>query len=437
MSGAAKQSRAWRKFLKHKPALISAVVIFIYVTVALAVIFGNLVTIDDCERRIGPKDLSGLGWKQDPEQQRQSIEWYIDQIERPLARAEKRVARSSADDAKPSDDKVLAELRSIEFGRLVPAEFSLAQSRTEVDAAWQSVDRLNEYEDMNQESADDAAVAAQIQSVLDSALLKAKSLYKPLESSDAFKRSVNLSLGTDRQGRSIFLRSIYSIRVAILVGVVTGVIAVTIGTVMGLMAGYFGGWIDGFVTWLYSTFASIPNIVLLMLLAIMFRGGEIDDWINSWTGNGLEWLIGGRMDETLIPVFVAFSATFWIGPCRVIRGETMKLRESEYVQAAQVMGYSRTRILLRHVLPNISHLMLINFSLLFIGAIKSEVILSFLGIGVQKGASWGLMINSARDEVLVGFFWQIGAATALMFGLVLAFNILSDAMQDILDPKHV
>ena len=92
---------------------------------------------------------------------------------------------------------------------------------------------------------------------------------------------------------------------------------------------------------------------------------------------------------------------------------------------------------MEHILPNISHLMLINFSLLFIGAIKSEVILSFLGIGVKRGASWGLMIDAARDEVLVGFFWQIGAATAFMFGLVLAFNILSDALQDILDPKHV
>lgn len=437
MSGAAKPSRAWRKFLKHKPALISAVVIFVYVAVALAVIFGDLVTIDDCDRRFGPKDLSGFGWKQAPERQRQSIEWYIDQIEQPLSRAEKKAARNAATGKEQTEAELLGDLRSVEFGRLVPQQLSLTESRTQVDEAWQLVDQLNEYEDMNQESLDDPEVSIKIQTALDEALLKAKGLYKPLNESGAFRRSVNLSLGTDRQGRSIFLRSIYSIRVAILVGVVTGVIAVTIGTVLGLMAGYFGGWIDGLVTWLYSTFASIPNIVLLMLLAIMFRGGEIDDWINSWTGNGLEWLIGGRMDETLIPVFVAFSATFWIGPCRVIRGETMKLRESEYVQAAQVMGYSRTRILLRHVLPNISHLMLINFSLLFIGAIKSEVILSFLGIGVQKGASWGLMINSARDEVLVGFFWQIGAATALMFGLVLAFNILSDAMQDILDPKHV
>lgn len=437
MSGAAKQSRAWRKFLKHKPALISAVVIFIYLLIAFAVIFGNLVTIDDCDRRIGPKDLPGFGWKQEPERQRQSIEWFVEQIEQPLARAEKKAARNDGRDASKAEEDFRRDLQSVEFGRMAAKELSIAQARILVDDAWEAVDQLDEYEDMNQESADDSEAATAIQSSLDAAYAKATGLYSSLDNSQSFRRSINLCLGTDRQGRSIFLRSIYSIRVAILVGVVTGVIAVTIGTILGLMAGYFGGWIDGLVTWLYSTFASIPNIVLLMLLAIMFRGGEIDVWINAWTGGALTKLIGGRLDETLIPVFVAFSATFWIGPCRVIRGETMKLRESEYVQAAQVMGYSRTRILLRHVLPNISHLMLINFSLLFIGAIKSEVILSFLGIGVQKGASWGLMINSARDEVLVGFFWQIGSATALMFGLVLAFNILSDALQDILDPKHV
>lgn len=433
MSGAAGSSRAWKKFLRHKPAMISAVVIVCYLIVAVAVIFGDLVTIEDCERRIGPKDLPGFGLKQDPERQRQSIEWFVDQIDQPLSRAEQKVARGTED----SEEQLLTDIQRLQFGHLRPRQMSMEQLRKEVDEAWAAVDALDVYRDLNEESDESSEAAAKIQQDLDGAMTKAKSLYQELDSSAEFRRSVNLSLGTDRQGRSIFLRSIYSIRVAILVGVVTGAIAVTIGTVLGLMAGYFGGWIDGLVTWLYSTFASIPNIVLLMLLAIMFRGGEIDNWINSWTGGALSWLIGGRLDETLIPVFVAFSATFWIGPCRVIRGETMKLRESEYVQAAQVMGFSRTRILLRHVLPNISHLMLINFSLLFIGAIKSEVILSFLGIGVQKGASWGLMINSARDEVLIGFFWQIGAATALMFGLVLAFNILSDALQDILDPKHV
>lgn len=114
----------------------------------------------------------------------------------------------------------------------------------------------------------------------------------------------------------------------------------------------------------------------------------------------------------------------------------MKLKELEYVQAATTVGFSGMYILVRHVLPNTAHLMLINFSLLLIGAIKSEVILSFLGLGVKSGASWGIMISDSKPEVINGFFWQIGTATAFMFVLVLAFNILSDALQDVFDPKH-
>ncbi|MEZ6105221.1 MAG: ABC transporter permease [Pirellulaceae bacterium] len=150
-------------------------------------------------------------------------------------------------------------------------------------------------------------------------------------------------------------------------------------------------------------------------------------------------LLGKPIGQTLIPVYIAFCATFWIGPCRVIRGETMKIRELEYVQAAVANGFSSIYILFRHVLPNTIHLMLINFSLLLIGAIKSEVILSYLALGVQPGAgaSWGIMIRDAKSEVLESFFWQIGAASVLMFIFVLAFNILSDALQDAFDPKHV
>jgi peptide/nickel transport system permease protein len=177
-----------------------------------------------------------------------------------------------------------------------------------------------------------------ITDLLKTAETQMQSLYADQSFGESFRRSLHLLFGTDVAGRSVFLRSIYSIRVAVLVGLVTGVIAVTFGSLLGLAAGYFGGWVDGLVTWLYSTFASIPNIVMLMVLAYMFRGGEVDRWLNDVTNDAFQWLIGGTLDETLIPVFVAFSATFWIGPCRVIRGETMKLRESEYVQAAQVMG---------------------------------------------------------------------------------------------------
>ncbi|MEZ6131042.1 MAG: ABC transporter permease subunit [Planctomycetaceae bacterium] len=437
MSGASSESRSLKKFLLHKPALISSVVILVYVLIATAVILGDLVSVEDCERRYGPKSTPGFGVSQEPEKRLQDITWYAEQIEQKLELREKLKRRAESRGDTVSDDDLEQELRALRIGNLRPADLSAEELQLRLDRMWETVDQLDEFDDLTQQVKDGGSTADTIIELLRKAETNVQSLYADQSGSERLKRRLHLLFGTDVAGRSVFLRSIYSIRVAVLVGVVTGFIAVTIGSLLGLAAGYFGGWVDGLVTWLYSTFASIPNIVLLTVLAYMFRGGEVDSWLNLKTSDGFRWLIGGTLDETLIPVFVAFSATFWIGPCRVIRGETLKLRESEYVQAAQVMGFSRWRILLRHILPNISHLMLINFSLLFIGAIKSEVILSFLGIGVQSGASWGLMIDAARDEVLNGFFWQIGAATALMFGLVLAFNILSDALQDILDPKHV
>jgi len=226
-----------------------------------------------------------------------------------------------------------------------------------------------------------------------------------------------LMLGTDRQGRSIMLRTLYSAKIAIQVGLITAVLAVLFGSLIGAAAGYFGGWMDHAVIWLYSTFSSIPYLVLLVVLAFMFTGS--------------------KLEQTLIPLYFAFCMTFWIGPCRVTRGETLKLRSLDYVQAAQALGASKSRILLKHILPNTAHLMFINFSLLFIGAIKGEVVLTYLGLGLKEGASWGLMISQSKSEVVGGFFWQIGAATFFMFVLVLAFNVLTDALQDAFDPKHV
>lgn len=226
-----------------------------------------------------------------------------------------------------------------------------------------------------------------------------------------------LMLGTDQQGRSIMLRALYSAKIAIQVGLIVSLIAVLFGSIIGAAAGYFGGLVDHTVIWLYSTFSSIPYLVLLVVLAFMFTGS--------------------MFEGTLIPLYVAFTLTYWIGPCRVTRGEALKLKQLDYVQAAQALGASKARILLKHIIPNTSHLMFINSSLLFIGAIKGEVVLTFLGLGLKEGASWGIMISQSKPEVVSGFFWQIGAATFFMFVLVLAFNIMTDALQDAFDPKHV
>ena len=217
-------------------------------------------------------------------------------------------------------------------------------------------------------------------------------------------------LGSDRQGRSILVRAMYSTKIAFQVGFVVALVSTVFGGVLGAIAGYFGKGVDDFVVWLYSTIQSIPN--LLLLIAISYVAGK-----------------------GLFGIYLSFCATFWVGPCRVVRGEVLKLREAEYVQAARAMGYGPWRILFRHVLPNTLHLQLVYFALLFVGAIKSEVILSYLGLGVQGEPSWGVMINQAKEELINGFYWQIGAATVFMFGLVLCFNIFADALQDALDPK--
>lgn len=237
---------------------------------------------------------------------------------------------------------------------------------------------------------------------------------------------LRLMFGTDRQGRSILIRALYSAKTAMQVGLVTAIVAVIFGSLLGAAGAFFGGWVDHAVIWLYSTFSSIPYLVLLSVIAFVVSSS---DWTVPFTQT--------KVASTLLPLYAAFAMTFWIGPCRVIRGEAMKLKELEFVQAATAIGFSRGYILRRHIIPNTSHLMFINFSLLFIGAIKGEVILTFLGLGLKDGSSWGIMISQARPEVLNGFFWQIGAATLFMFILVLAFNILTDALQDAFDPKHV
>lgn len=414
------QSRSMQKFLRHRPAIVSLAIIVIYVMIAATLLLSSVVTIEQTLRPVGPFNLPGFGGQKLPEKRLSDIERDLNAINTALRRTDTQ-----------------EQLRGVRSGSLVLGVTDPQQLRTELDEIQSTIDRLYEYEDLDLMVEDGTDNAPEMLEQLGAAESRTRALFKLPPGQTGLGRQLELLLGTDQQGRSILLRGIWSVRVAILVGFVTGIVSVILGTTLGLLSGYFGGWVDNVITWIYSTFASIPNIVLLIVLSFAFSGGEFDDIVNGWTGGLVGRLVGGPLEETLVPVFIAFCATYWIGPCRVIRGEALKLRELEYVQAAQVLGYGRIRILLRHMLPNVAHLMLINFSLLFIGAIKSEVILSFLGLGVKKGPSWGIMINQSGQEVINGFYWQIGTATVFMFGLVLAFNILSDALQDILDPRHV
>lgn len=222
--------------------------------------------------------------------------------------------------------------------------------------------------------------------------------------------SLDHLFGTDIFGRSVLQKVIRGTQVAMSVGVAASIIAIPIGVLLGAFAGYFGGWIDDFVTWLYTTFSSVPNIMLLISITLILGKG-------------------------IFAVYIALGATSWVTLCRLIRGEVMKHKEREYVQAAGAIGGGHLRKLFRHILPNVTHIIIINTSMQFQIAIKSEVILSYLGLGVQGEPSWGTMIDDAKLELVRGVWWQLAAATVAMFFILLAFNILSDALRDALDPK--
>lgn len=217
-------------------------------------------------------------------------------------------------------------------------------------------------------------------------------------------------LGTDIFGRSVLQKVIHGTQVAMSVGLFSSLIAIPIGVTLGAIAGYFGSWIDELIVWFYTTFSSIPGIMLLMSIAFILGKG-------------------------LTTVYIALGLTSWVPLCRLIRGEVLKHKSRDYVSSAEAIGAGHMRKLVRHILPNVTHIVIINTSLQFQIAIKSEVILSYLGLGVSGQPSWGTMINDAKSELSQDVWWQLAAATAAMFVVVLAFNILGDALRDALDPK--
>ncbi|MBC7429287.1 MAG: ABC transporter permease [Bacteriovorax sp.] len=222
--------------------------------------------------------------------------------------------------------------------------------------------------------------------------------------------SAQYIFGTDIFGRSVFLKMIKGAETAVAIGLVTSIISLIIGTILGAVAGYFGGIVDEVIVWFYTTFSSIPFFMLLIAIAFIMGKGTTT-------------------------VFISLGVTSWVGLCRIVRGEVMKHKDREYSQAASALGAGHYRKIFKHILPNISHVLIINFSQTFESAIKSEVILSYLGLGVQGRPSWGTMIDDSKLELARGVWWQLAAATLAMFLIVLAFNILGDALRDALDPK--
>ena len=232
--------------------------------------------------------------------------------------------------------------------------------------------------------------------------------------------------GTEFQGRSVFWRTIYGTRVALLITVCASILSIGIGSVLGVIAGYFGGWIDDTITWLYTTISSIPWLLLVIAMAYAIQGNES----TLSQHRALEKIFGG-----VTTVILALGLTDWVGLCRLMRGEVIKLRDQDFVTAGRAMGLGHLRILFRHVLPNTTHLIIITFSLGAVSYVQVEVVLAFLGLGITDKPSWGRMIDDSKVELLRNVWWQVTAATVAIFILCLALNILGDALRDALDPR--
>lgn len=217
--------------------------------------------------------------------------------------------------------------------------------------------------------------------------------------------------GTDIMGRDVLGRAVHGTVTALSIGLLASTLSLVIGMFLGSIAGYFGGKIDGLIVWLYTTVDSIPYILLIPSLTFVLGRG-------------------------LVNVFIAVGLTSWVATARLVRAEFFKHKDRDYVLAATAMGAGTGRKMFGHILPNVAHIAFVQFGLGFVSAIKIEVILSYLGLGVDPSQpSWGLMIDDAKNELARPFWGNLLAATLFMFGLVLAFNLFNDALREALDPK--
>jgi peptide/nickel transport system permease protein len=220
-------------------------------------------------------------------------------------------------------------------------------------------------------------------------------------------------LGTDRVGNDVLYMGLKGVRTGMIIGAFTTLLVIPFALLFGIVAGYFGGWVDDVIQYIYTVLSSIPSVMLIVAFMII-------------AGQGLPQLC------------IIMGITSWTGLCRVLRGEVMKLREMEFVQAGEAMGVSRVRIMVRHLVPNVMHLVLITAVLSFSGRVLAEAVLSYIGIGVGADTySWGMMINDARLELARSpvIWWKLAAAFFFMVGLVLPANLFGDALRDALDPR--
>ena len=220
-----------------------------------------------------------------------------------------------------------------------------------------------------------------------------------------------LPFGADRLGRDVLSKVMKGAEVSIMVGVLAALVATLIGTVLGALSGFFGRRVGDFLEWVYNVFTAVPDILLIFAFAAIFGRG-------------------------VLPVVMILGLAGWTGVYRLVRAEFMKHSSREYVRAAEAIGASQGARMFRHILPNVSHVTLVQLSLLVVRFIKAEVILSYLGLGVSVDqVSWGTMLAEAQSELILGYWWQLTAVALCMAVFVTAFALFTDALRDALDPK--
>jgi peptide/nickel transport system permease protein len=237
--------------------------------------------------------------------------------------------------------------------------------------------------------------------------------------------------GTDKVGQDVLYLSLKSIRTGLLIGTLTTLVMLPVAVLLGILAGYVGGWVDDLIQYLYTTLSSIPGVLLIAAAVLMMQ--VVIDTHPDWFATSAE-----RADARLLALCLILAMTSWTGVARLLRGETLKLRELEFVQAAQAFGVGRFAIMRRHILPNLMHIVVISLVMDFSGLVLAEAVLSYVGVGVDPTTiSFGTMINTARMELAREpmVWWSLLAAFGFMFALVLAANLFADAVRDAFDPR--
>ncbi len=239
-------------------------------------------------------------------------------------------------------------------------------------------------------------------------------------------------LGTNKVGEDVFYQSLKSIRTGVLIGGLTTVVMLPLALLLGISAGYFKGWVDDVIQYLYTTLNSIPGVLLIAAAVLVMQ--SILSNHPEWFGSTEE-----RADLRLLFLILILGVTSWTGLCRLLRAETLKVSQIEYVTAAKAFGLSPLKIIARHIYPNLAHLILIALVLDFSGLVLAEAVLSYVGVGVDPTMpSWGNMINQARLEMAREpmVWWSLMSAFCFMFVLVLSANLFADRVQWVLNPKN-